>query len=342
MLLPEFVIKDRSIHPVGASVRSSLFGPSDSFQCRFLVFPNGTKSVHQEQSQRSQTQSESLFSAFVELVPPAHMDERWSCASVRYGITVVSQKTGTENIKKLDTFTFSNEHADRGWHDLFANISTHRHFIGRDGEITLQGEVHIPWREQQRVSAWQESFRQLDFSDNQTAKFLTFRLADDQKLVFDRRLLIARSDYFRKMLSSPDWEETRTGEINLRSATVKCMSAILRFILTNSFDTDEDLETCMAVRELADRFCIQPLVKQVDEELTGMLTEENILQILGRLLDTGSEVEAACWKMLETDSNILVKQADKLETVISENPLLARRLILFGRESKPKREPNQV
>ena len=334
--LPQFVVEDRTSYPTGTSVRSPLFGPSDSFRCRFLVFPNGTRSVHQEQSQRSQTQGESLFSAFVELVPPAHMTEKWSCASVRYGITILSQKTGTEPIKKFDTFTFSNEHADRGWHDLFANIRNYSQYLGRGGEIALQGEVHIPMREQQRASAWQESFRQLDFTDD--AKFLTFRLAEDHKLLFDQRLLTARSDYFRKMLSSTEWEESRTGEIDLTGearATPKVMSAILRFILTNSFDA-EDLETCMTVRELADRFCISALVEKVDAELLGILTDENILQILGRTLDTGSEVEATCWKMLETDGNILVKQAHKLETVIAENPALARKLILFGRDSKAR------
>ena len=44
-----------------------------------------------------------------------------------------------------------------------------------------------------------------------------------------------------------------------------------------------------------------------------------------------------CWDMLQCDGGILVKQQEKLDLLIKENPALARQLILLGRE--PNKRP---
>ena len=44
--------------------------------------------------------------------------------------------------------------------------------------------------------------------------------------------------------------------------------------------------------------------------------------------DPAWQVEAACWKMLESDSKLLVKQQAMLDQLIEQQPALAKRLIL--------------
>ena len=52
-------------------------------------------------------------------------------------------------------------------------------------------------------------FSQVDFS--QELKVVTFRLAGDRCLYFDRRVLMGQSEYFREMLATSVWQESRTG-----------------------------------------------------------------------------------------------------------------------------------
>jgi hypothetical protein len=49
----------------------------------------------------------------------------------------------------------------------------------------------------------------VDFS--QELKVVTFRLAGDRCLYFDRRVLMGQSEYFREMLATSVWQESRTG-----------------------------------------------------------------------------------------------------------------------------------
>ena len=40
---------------------------------------------------------------------------------------------------------------------------------------------------------------------------MTFRLSEDPPLFFDQRLLIQRSEFFQKMLTSSTWQEAKSG-----------------------------------------------------------------------------------------------------------------------------------
>ena len=52
-------------------------------------------------------------------------------------------------------------------------------------------------------------FSQVDFS--QELQVVTFRLAGDRCLYFDRRVLTGQSEYFREMLATSVWQESQTG-----------------------------------------------------------------------------------------------------------------------------------
>ncbi|CAK9032509.1 4-beta-glucanase) [Durusdinium trenchii] len=342
--IPEFTIKDRESYSAGDSIRSPLSGPTDAFRFSLLIFPSGTEV---SRTDRNQLRSFRPLSAFVEATPPQAMKdyspenagyEGWKCMNVRYSIMVRSQTARNSDLKFDDTFDFSEQQADRGWHDLFKNETHPRTYTrtsstGED-EVVLAAEVWVPWAEQQRAAQFglSKAFVSLDFAEE--PKFATFRLAEGS-LFFDQRLLISRSEYFRNMLASnhaQDWRESRTGQIDLRKeekATCKSMSAILRFILTDSFSF-EDLETAQMVRALADQFCLFSLVAKVDLELLSRLTTENVLELLEMTLDSGNQLEDACWKMLEADGELLEKQAEELEAMIAKNPKLGRKLVLFG------------
>eukprot|EP00435_Cladocopium_sp_Y103_P021139 s3789_g5.t1 len=114
---------------------------------------------------------------------------------------------------------------------------------------------------------------------------------------------MARSKYFRTMSASDEWQESRKGEVD--------------------FAGDAHV------------ICLKSLVEKVDAAMNGMLNEDNLLQILAELHDTHSVVENSRWKMLESDSAILLQQEDLLDRLIAGKPTLARKLILLGRKKRP-------
>ena len=125
--IPEFTIKDRESYSAGDSIRSPLSGPTDAFRFSLLIFPSGTEV---SRTDRNQLRSFRPLSAFVEATPPQAMKdyspenagyEGWKCMNVRYSIMVRSQTARNSDLKFDDTFDFSEQQADRGWHDLFKN-----------------------------------------------------------------------------------------------------------------------------------------------------------------------------------------------------------------------------
>ena len=93
----------------------------------------------------------------------------------------------------------------------------------------------------------------MDFT--QDPAFITFRVRDAPPIFFDKRVLIARSDYFRDMLSEPRFKEAQTNEIDLRSdpnADVRSVSAILTFFMSETFLAQGDELLAFAVRRAAE------------------------------------------------------------------------------------------
>jgi len=84
---------------------------------------------------------------------------------------------------------------------------------------------------------------------------VSFRLSDGTVLQVDRRILVARSEYFRRMLSSGLREE-HTNEIDLcadSDADEASLSVLLRFVLSDAWEgPHKDVELAFRVRCLAD------------------------------------------------------------------------------------------
>eukprot|EP00438_Fugacium_kawagutii_P025774 Skav230055 [mRNA] locus=scaffold1221:67729:71730:+ [translate_table: standard] len=330
---PEAVPKKRKkvvkrVKATGERVTSPPLGPAFSYRCRLLVFPAGIKTENDAASRR--------VSGYVEVLPPKHLrGDNWTCPDVRYEISIPSHFSNKPDVRLKDTFSFhSTKGEDRGWHNLLKNFSW-SDYVSPSGKVRIQAMVYdLPYVE----APPQSLFPGLDFSTE--TRTITFRLAPPgPSLYFDQQLLMARSEYFRKMLMSEDWQESKRGEVDFTGdpqVECKVMQAILHFILTDSFDAQGSSSFAIDVRKLADRFCLSPLVQKADAELQKMLTDETVLKILAETHDTGSEVESSCWQMLEADDTILAKHEDLLDSLIASKPTLARKLILLGRTKRPR------
>merc|ERR1712196_323177 len=84
------------------------------------------------------------------------------------------------------------------------------------------------------------------------------------------------------------------------------------------------------VRALADRYRLSKLVSLAESILYRMLVPETVLMFLGRLVGTGSALEEACWALVESDRNSILRACESdISDLIHQNPELAKKLILW-------------
>ena len=260
---------------------SPVQGPIGSFKYCLLIFPAGTEGAYPS------TGNGQPVSVFVQILPPEHLRGNWTCQDVRYSLSIESLQRSKPDIQYKDKFTFSEERDDRGWHDMFKHHSL-RDYVNSDGALRITGIIqNLPYV-QPPPEPSKPLFPDLDFS--MEGKMLTFCLAEGPPLFFDQRLLMARSEYFQKMLTSDEWRESRKGEVDFTGdphVTKQIMQAILHFILSDSFEVGS-VEFNLEVRKFADRFCLKSLVEKVDAAMKEMLSEDNVLQILAEMHGTDS------------------------------------------------------
>lgn len=133
----EFLVKNAASYTVGRSIRSDLTRPNkkNAFRFRLFVFPRGTTYCNGD-----------AISAFLEVDPApeveglGHIDSRWVFQSVSYSITVVNWYDYRKSVTKENTWTFTAEHRDRGWHE-FVPAS---HLLDKSkGWLSANGEICI-------------------------------------------------------------------------------------------------------------------------------------------------------------------------------------------------------
>mmetsp|Transcript_29289 Transcript_29289/g.92416 ORF Transcript_29289/g.92416 Transcript_29289/m.92416 type:complete len:507 (+) Transcript_29289:77-1597(+) len=162
---------------------------------------------------------------------------------------------------------------------------------------------------------------------------LTFRLADGAALQVDRRTLVARSEYFQRMLSS-GLREDRSSEVDLTEdsdADEASLSVLLRFVLCDAWEgPHDDAELAFRVWGLADRYQLPKLLHLAEAHLHRLLSPSTVLSFLGRVAGSGGSLEEACWMLLDRKgSAILEEHEDDLDAIIAQNAKLAKRLILW-------------
>ena len=254
---------------------SPVVGPTGSFQIILRVYPSGMS---------SEVSDSQHVAGFIHILPPKHLKDSWSCADVRFWIWV---ERNNDSACVSTTTSFDQTQNSIGWNDILSGRRL-QDFVTSDGELRVKAQVwNLPYV-QPPTETSEPLFPGLDFSTE--AKMLSFRLAEGPSLFFDQRLLMARSEYFQKMLTSDEWQESRNGEVDFTGdphVTNEIMKAILHFILTDSFQVGS-VEFNLEVRKLADRFCLKSLVEKVDAAMKDMLNADNVLQILAEMHDTDS------------------------------------------------------
>eukprot|EP00930_Biecheleria_cincta_P020154 TRINITY_DN1521_c0_g2_i1.p1 TRINITY_DN1521_c0_g2~~TRINITY_DN1521_c0_g2_i1.p1 ORF type:complete len:1276 (+),score=244.07 TRINITY_DN1521_c0_g2_i1:218-3829(+) len=124
----EFVIKDALSFNSGEKIRSEPMVVRN-FRFRILCFPAGTVSA-----------AGATVSAFVEADPPEGLDPRWVFQSVKYQVVVVNWQDYRNSVVKTDTWNFSKEGIDRGWHDMVkcADLSQESGWLGPDNSLLIR------------------------------------------------------------------------------------------------------------------------------------------------------------------------------------------------------------
>jgi len=129
----DFVVRGGLSYTVGQPTRS----PSrvvGNFRFRLLIFPSGTHSTQGNQ-----------VSAFVEADPGESLDPRWVYHSVKYQITIINWHDYRRSVTKVDTWTFSKDGIDRGWHDMVrtAELTQEAGWLGPDNSLAFRASVYV-------------------------------------------------------------------------------------------------------------------------------------------------------------------------------------------------------
>ena len=87
-------------------------------------------------------------------------------------------------------------------------------------------------------------------------------------------------------------------------------------------------ELAFSVRKLADQFCLDDLIQEVETELLAKVCQDNLLKFLGKVLGSGGILEARCLEMVKANAcELLDKQGSQLEELVDDNPALAKFLM---------------
>eukprot|EP00440_Ansanella_granifera_P045560 gb/GFBE01049357.1/.p1 GENE.gb/GFBE01049357.1/~~gb/GFBE01049357.1/.p1 ORF type:complete len:1302 (+),score=337.04 gb/GFBE01049357.1/:1-3906(+) len=127
----EFSIKDAHRYRCGESVRSD---PKTvgNFRFRILCFPSGTQSTAGNQ-----------VSAFVEADPVEGLDPRWCFPGVKYQLTIVNWLDYRKSVTKGDTWNFSKDGIDRGWHDMVQTTDLNAGWLGPENTLYMRASCYV-------------------------------------------------------------------------------------------------------------------------------------------------------------------------------------------------------
>lgn len=314
---------DLEVYAPGQPEYSATHGPAGSFRMRLKVYPLGV-GPHNAGS----------LGAFLELIPPSHLAEsEWSCPDVRFDIAALhSGYHGQWWMRETTSHTFTSAKPCVGWENFVRDWSG---WLSNKGELMLEASARLPTRRNFH-EAPSYSYPAMDFT--QDPAFITFFVHDGPSIFFDKRVLIARSDYFRDMLSEARFKEAQTNEIDLRSdphADVRSVTAILTFFMSETFLARGDAPLAFAVRRLADRYGLKELLLKAESELESLLCADNVLEFLGQVTGTGGLLEMACLEMIKANScELLDQQQENLDRIAEANPELVKQLFRLLIEAK--------
>jgi len=291
-------------------------GGSDSFRLKCYIMPKEC----------------SHLSVRVEVHPPEYMKapkSYWIVEEVEWEIAMYNFPKITEPGRGL--FWSATEHFhtsdDPHYVDLVrtADLTRDKCWLDEKGQFHLRIRALLPVDDDKFV----QTTKGLDLS--QELETVTFHLPDEKKLYVDKRMLVARSEYFRNMLGTDTYKEGQTNQVDLTTdpqVDPMSLNGVLIYVMTGGFTCDGDTAYAFAVRKLADRFVLQGLCDLVDAELETMLCYDNVLDFLGEVAGSEGRLESACLGMLADDNCELIEvQQEKARSMMRSNSMLAE--VLF-------------
>eukprot|EP00929_Paragymnodinium_shiwhaense_P086804 TRINITY_DN4722_c0_g1_i1.p1 TRINITY_DN4722_c0_g1~~TRINITY_DN4722_c0_g1_i1.p1 ORF type:complete len:1338 (-),score=356.76 TRINITY_DN4722_c0_g1_i1:238-4086(-) len=135
-------VKDALSYTMGQSVRSNS-KTVGNFRFRLLVFPCGTHSAGGQQ-----------VGAFVEADPLENLDSRWLFQGVKYQITLVNWISYKNSVNKTDTWNFSKDGIDRGWHDMVktSDLTVANGWLGPGESLWLRASCYVKQADSMQIS----------------------------------------------------------------------------------------------------------------------------------------------------------------------------------------------
>jgi len=100
-------------------------------------------------------------SAFVEVDEKAletsdlRLDSRWLFQGVKYQVTVINWHDYRQSVTKADTWTFSKDGIDRGWHDMVrtSELTQESGWLGPDNSLCLRASCYVRYADQINVNS---------------------------------------------------------------------------------------------------------------------------------------------------------------------------------------------
>lgn len=105
-----------------------------NFRFKILVFPSGTSTTGGHQ-----------VSAFVEADPLPDLDPRWLFQGVKYQVTLINWLDYRKSVNKSDTWGFSKDGVDRGWHDMVkvSELTQETGWLGPDNTLCIRAQCYV-------------------------------------------------------------------------------------------------------------------------------------------------------------------------------------------------------
>ena len=167
-------------------VVSDIVGPPDWFRFQLSLYPCGEDGVE----------------AYVQILPPpAHAEGQWSIEQMACEITITDDKYATGVVWKEQDEVNESE-------DIFGgHFNPDFEIFDDDGQVSsaiVHARVMLPVPPETQDT----SLSSIDLT--QEVAQVTFRLPTGSCLFLDKRVLLARSEYFRQMLQETGLKDART------------------------------------------------------------------------------------------------------------------------------------
>lgn len=115
--------------------------------------------------------------------------------------------------------------------------------------------------------------------EDETLKDVTF-FVGNEKLMAHKSLIVARCEYFERMLMLHDTQEKRTGEVTITDAPMTVFRAFVKYLYTNRIDTIKELADELLM--LADKYDVGCLKDTCERHLCDNLDRDNAIFYLIR------------------------------------------------------------